>query len=66
VSSVTPIRPGVELKPLGIPGVRVLGVALRCMSCHAEWRADLDPFMAVVPDTARCPRCTARTPPEAA
>jgi len=59
---VTPIRPGIELKPLGISGARILGVALRCVNCHAEWRADLDAFLAVVPETARCPRCTQNTP----
>jgi hypothetical protein len=57
---IVPLRPGLELKPIGIEGVRVLGVSLRCMVCKFEWRADLDPFMAVVPETARCPRCAER------
>jgi hypothetical protein len=65
MSNITPIRPRVELKPIGIEGVRILGVALRCLHCKFEWRADLDPFGEVITETARCPRCADRTPPAA-
>jgi predicted Zn-ribbon and HTH transcriptional regulator len=64
MSAVTPIRP-VELRPTRLAGVRIIGVALRCSSCGFEWRGDLDPFLAVIPETARCPRCPTE-PPRAA
>lgn len=60
MNSVTPIRTGL------LQGVRILGVSLRCMGCRFEWRADLAPSGAIVPETARCPRCTEKTPPHAA
>lgn len=64
---VVPIRRRTEIQPLGVDGVRMLGLQLRCKACGFEWRADLDPFLAVVPETARCPRCEAnKQPPSAA
>ena len=57
MTTVTLVHSIAELKPIGLEGVRILGVALRCLHCKFEWRADLDPFGEVVTETARCPRC---------
>jgi len=56
--TIIPLRPDFQLKQMPTEGVRVIGVALRCLSCRFEWRADLMPSGEVVSATARCPRCT--------
>lgn len=52
-----------ELKPPGIPGVRIVDVGLRCVRCHAEWRGHLDAFLTIDPATTCCPRCQLQSPP---
>lgn len=44
------------------PGIRVVAALLRCTACKHEWHGQLDPFGEVLPETARCPRCTQNTP----
>jgi hypothetical protein len=63
--SVTPIRSDVDLC-CPVPGVVVVAALLRCSACKTEWKGELDPFGAVVRDTARCPKCSPHQGPKTA
>lgn len=63
--SVTPIRPGVDLR-CPVPSVVLVAALLRCVSCKHEWHGDIDPFGAVPKEAARCPRCLRHWGPNAA
>ena len=62
MSRVYEFPPRPELRPPHIEGARILGVQLRRLNCHYEWRANLNAYLAVVPETAVCPRYSAKKP----
>ena len=55
-AKITPIRQGMDLR-CPVPGVVVVAALLRCSACKTEWKGQLDPFGAVLRETARCPKC---------